>query len=388
MKRNAPLYTLMQAGIWGAYGIVFSYANRYLVGIGLSDTRAGLLLGVATALSFAAQPLLTAVTDRTGLRVRQVLLLASFGMLLCSAALPFLRSAVWLTTLAYAAACVFLQILPSFSNALAMASIRAGERINFGVSRGIGSVSFGVTAQITNWGISRFGVSFVPIFAAGICVPLLLSVALYREQSSLVGAKREAASGALAFVRNHGRYMLFLIGTTLLYIGHNALSNTMFRIAEFKGDGNAQGTAIMLAALVELPVMFLFVKMLRRKQCDFWLKLSGVFFTLRIALSLLLPGIWGLYAAQLAQILGFALFAIASVYYVGTIIPARDVVKGQTYLGASNTVGALVSLLISGTLVDRFDVRTLLLVMIAISAVGMLLVFAATERVEQTVGVK
>ena len=62
----------------------------------------------------------------------------------------------------------------------------------------------------------------------------------------------------------------------------------MYQIALFKGNGDAQGTAVMIAAIVELVPMVLFARMLCRARCNFWLKLSGIFCTLRLALTLLL----------------------------------------------------------------------------------------------------
>ena len=94
----------------------------------------------------------------------------------------------------------------------------------------------------------------------------------------------------------------------------------MYQIALFKGNGDAQGTAVMIAAIVELVPMVLFARMLCRARCNFWLKLSGIFCTLRLALTLLLPGIAGLYIAQFAQMLGYGLYTVSSVYYVGMVL--------------------------------------------------------------------
>lgn len=43
----------MQISLWGLFGVLFSYANRYLVGVGLSDTAAEVAVGLATALGFS-----------------------------------------------------------------------------------------------------------------------------------------------------------------------------------------------------------------------------------------------------------------------------------------------------------------------------------------------
>ena len=70
MKRAPWLYTLMQIALWSIHGVLISYAQRYLAGMGMHDSAIGLLLGGATAAGFVLQPLLAAVCDRSRLTVR------------------------------------------------------------------------------------------------------------------------------------------------------------------------------------------------------------------------------------------------------------------------------------------------------------------------------
>lgn len=385
MKKQATgRYSLLQAALWGIYGILFTYANRYLLDTGLSNTATGVIIGAATALSFGLQPALTAVVDRTRLQVRDVILISGGIIAACVPGL-LLSQVLWLTVLLYGLSCVALQLLPSFVNALGMSGIRSGMKVNFGLSRGIGSVFFAVTAQLSNLLITRFGMQSIPVFTLLFSL-LLLAGAVSFPHGDADRQPEETASGTAEFIRRNPRFFLFLLGTVLLYVGHNVLSNCMYQIASYKGNADAQGTAVMVAAVVELPTMFLFTRLLRWKRCDVWVCLSGIFFTLRIVLTLLLPGVPGLYAAQLTQLLGFALFAVSSVYYVGSVIPKRDVVKGQTYLGAANTVGSLAASVYAGAMIDAFGVGVMLLVCAAVSAMGMFIVFFSAQRVAQTAG--
>ena len=123
--------------------------------------------------------------------------------------------------------------------------------------------------------------------------------------------------------------------------------------------------------------MFGFGLMLKWMNSGKWVCISGVFITLRLLLSLLLPGVEGLYAAQICQMLGYALIAVSAVYYVGQKIDKRNVVKGQTYLGITNTLGCLIAHFSGGVLIDRFGVGAMMLICSAVSVVGMLLLFVA-----------
>ena len=55
MKRAPWLYTLMQIALWSIHGVLISYAQRYLAGMGMRDSAIGLLLGGATAAGFVLQ---------------------------------------------------------------------------------------------------------------------------------------------------------------------------------------------------------------------------------------------------------------------------------------------------------------------------------------------
>lgn len=400
MKEKQSLtwnYAALQAMIWAEYGFLFSYANPYLTEkLGLTDTAAGLIMGIATGMAFLLQPLLTALADRTRFRVRQVLLASSAFSALCAAATLLPLSEKLATAVLFALSCVALQVLPAFANALGMQQIRAGRRVDFGLARGVGSVCFGVGAKAATPLIAWLGMDAVALMGAVTAAGVLLATALFPSTAGAApaAAQTERPDGAAEFFRKNRRFAVLLVGIVLLYIGHNVLSNCMFRIAQLKlgaADQNAatavQGTTLMIAAVVELPTMFLFTKVVRRVRCDILLLTSCVFMTLRLALTLLLPGAWGLYLVQLTQLPGFALFAVSTVYYVGSVVEKRNVVKGQTYLAAANTFGCLLAYVLGGALIDAVGVQNMLLVCTALSVAGLVLAMLSTKRVDTAVGV-
>ncbi len=383
-------YALQQIMLWAQYGCLFSYANPYLTEqLDLSDSAAGLVLGLATGLSFLLQPVLASVVDRSSLDARKVCLLSALANgLACFAVVLFPGGA----TVSFAIACLTLQILPSFSNAMGMEAMRNGREINFAVARGIGSVSFGIFAKVMALLIHHWGNQSVAVGGGIIALLFFLSTLLFpslgKEEHAFT-----ASSGAPGLFRREPRFFLLILASVLLYVGHNALCNCMFRVAQSKLSADAldratslQGSALLIAAIAELPTMFLFTRMLRKVRCDIWLCLSCCFMTLRLLLTWILPGEAGLLLTQLTQMGGYALYAVASVYYVGTVVRKADVVKGQTYLGASNTLGCLFAYVVGGVLIDKLGTRAMLITCLCLSAAGTVLMLFARQRVEKTVG--
>lgn len=373
------LYALINIFLWGAYGVLVAYASRYFLHLGLTNTQSGILLGLGTGASFLIQPLLTGVIERLHVSVQRIVCILTATILLCALPLlPLIDRRVPAVVL-FSVACVCVQALPSFVNALGMSAIHGGLPLNYGPSRGLGSVSFALCVQGVNLLLVHFGMRTLAVCAAVLTLGLLISTLCFPQPEQARLERREASRFPQFFLENR-RFFLLLTGCVLLLISTSALTNFMYQIALFKGNGDAQGTAVMIAAIVELVPMVLFARMLCRARCNFWLKLSGIFCTLRLALTLLLPGIAGLYIAQFAQMLGYGLYTVSSVYYVGMVVAKKDEVKGQTYLGAVCTVGGLMASIFSGLLIDALGVRQMLLVYTGVSALGALLLFFSVQR--------
>ena len=141
------------------------------------------------------------------------------------------------------------------------------------------------------------------------------------------------------------------------------------------------GIASGIAAALELPTMIAFSYMVRKLSSGTLLKISGIFFTLKSALTLFAGGIGGVYLAQTMQIFGFALFVPASVYYTNSLIRPRDRAKGQALMTATNTIGSIFGSLLGGFLVEGKGILFALLVSTIIAAAGTLLMFVSTEKI-------
>ncbi len=371
MKRGANIYALVQSALWGAYGVVSVYAARYLIGAGLSNTQAGIVVGAATFGSLLLQPGVTALVDRRHVTLRGALSVLGLVLVAC------LGGALWVQATAlkvalYGIANVALGVLPCFVNALGMVGSREGLSINFGVTRGLGSLSYGIFTQIANLAIVRWGDGAVPLL--GLALALGLAVLCMVFPAGGAPEKQEKAGGMLEFFRKNPSFTVFLLGNVLLMTGHSALGNCMYQVAAFKGDADAQGTALMLAAVLELPAMFCYSRMRQLRGDKLWVLLSAVFMTARIGLCLILPGVAGLYAAQLAQVAGYAIFAVGTVCYADTLVDAADAVKAQASVGAASTAGSLIASFGAGAVLDALGAAWMLILAAGAAALGAVLV--------------
>ena len=84
----------------------------------------------------------------------------------------------------------------------------------------------------------------------------------------------------------------------------------------------------------------------------------------------------GVYAAQATQIVGYGLYAIASVTYAGQVLGAQEAVQAQSYLAATVSAGSVVAMSIGGVLCQEFGVPVMLLVA---TGCALIVVFSAQK---------
>lgn len=378
MKKTDSLYITLQIALWGIYGVLYSYANRYLLSQGLSSTVTGVVLAVSTAVAFVMQPVLTSVIDKRKIGLKGVLLMLAGLMLVCCVALPFIWS-MWVAAVVYALAYVGVVVYPAFINSMAMVAIKSGYSVNFGLARGVGAFAFGVTAWGTNKLIEAFTETAVPLFAIVFCLMGIAATVAFPKGAEAI-TKKEDASKITDFFKRNKKFTALLFAVAIIMVGHNILGNCMYQIAVFKGDGNAQGMVLMISTIVEIPTIVLFTKLLKIAKSSTYMRISGVFFVLRILLTLVIPGVWGLYVAQACQIAGYGLYTVCSVYYAGEVVSSKDTVKGQAYVSAANTIGCLIAHFTGGALIDAVGTGNMLIITTVISLAGTILLLFTTEN--------
>lgn len=142
------------------------------------------------------------------------------------------------------------------------------------------------------------------------------------------------------------------------------------------------GTASAIAAICELPTLFLFGYIIRKFRCDLLLKTAGIFFTIKALGTLLAPGIPVFYGDTDFQMLGWGLMTAASVYYVNALMEPEDAIQGAgTYFTMAYTLGeSVLGSFLGGTLIDLAGVHAMLFFSTVSAFIGALIVLIFAER--------
>jgi len=134
-----------------------------------------------------------------------------------------------------------------------------------------------------------------------------------------------------------------------------------------------------IAAILELPVMLSFTKIITKYHNASLLKLAGLFFTLKAVITLLSSTVGMIYFAQSFQMLSYAIFIPGSIYYVNKVIDKSDMVKGQAFTTAATTLGGVGGSLIGGLILSFASVTTMLVIGVVISLAGTLILLLSVE---------
>ncbi|MBR5534837.1 MAG: MFS transporter [Ruminiclostridium sp.] len=387
-------YTLIQGSYWGCYCAVVTFSSVYLLAQGFSNAQIGSLIAVSGILSAVLQPLVSGMADRLKkLSLRQfaallVLIQAGAGGLLL--VLPGMVP----QALLYGALIVMIQVVLPLCSALGMACINSGQSMNFGVARGAGSISYGVFSALCGQLVLWFGEVSIPLAMTALNLVLMVSILIFKFKGMEDGPKEEMAEektekGGKPFLLKYHGVIPLVVGVVLLLVSHNVLNTYAFQIVTpLGGDSAAMGNMLLIQSLVELPVMFLFSWMIVKASSRFWLCVSGVGFFLHALGALLAPNMFWMNVIQVFEMPGYAVFALASIYFVNEMVAEEDRVQGQAWITMAMTLGNVLASFVGGLLLDYTSVFLLLTFAALAGAVGMLLFFLLLRKGSRTLTAK
>ncbi|MBR3126816.1 MAG: MFS transporter [Solobacterium sp.] len=370
MKRPTILYSLLQSFFWSVWAALFGFSSTYLLAAGLSSFRIGIVMGVCSLVSAVLQPVLAGWMDRTAHRYLKtgIVLFSLVSIAVCFVML------FWqvIPGILFGLCAGLLQMMAPLVNALAADN----PDTDFGISRGIGSLGYAVVFPLIGIFTARWKADAAVAAAAAGFAGTILMTCLFPVTRTAANTVSSGPQDSSSFVRRYRSFMLVLAGVLLLYISHVFLGNYGYQIVQHKGgDSVAYGNGGSIAALFELPTMFLFARLLRFRPASFWVRITGISFFLKALTIFLAHGMGGYYAAMAFQLSGWGMIQVASVYYVNEVIAPEDTVRGQSLFTSALALATVIGSFAGGWLLDRFSVPALTGIAALLAAVGAVIVF-------------
>lgn len=377
-------FALINVAYFAAYCGVHAYASVFLLDRGFNNTTIGILLAAANILSVILQPIVAGFIDKSQKLTNRIvsIICASLMLLLC-ATLYFVRGMAIvfiLFTITYTIQMVYQPLL----NAISFEYNAAGDKINFGLARGLGSCGFAVTSSIVGNVLVHTGVSALQIVNVIALLVSIFAMLIFTKPDWEDGAKavnsenketgvteESSRNDLISFIKYYPGFMLFVLAGTFMFFSHNALNDYLFQIIKpIGGDERIMGYMVMMAAVLELPTMALFSRLEKKFGCERLLMLSGIMFAVKSLVMLVANSIFVAFISQACQLLAYAMFIPGAAYFAEKTMEKCDKTKGQAYVNCCITLGGVFSSLVCGRLLDVSGVHIMLLVATIVGAIG------------------
>jgi PPP family 3-phenylpropionic acid transporter len=400
---NAQLASV-QASFWLSFVAIGGFSVVLLQSKNFTPSEIGILLALQSLASIVAQPILSGYADRhKRLPLKFMVVGMMFVSIIAFGLFHFVPHLMTPAIIIFVVMGMTYTSVPAFVNAIAMQLSNSGIRINYGLTRGLGSLAFALTGTLLGKLIDISGeVVIVPFFilsALLVCISLLWikrpgqtssSNTLSERSSDKTGSQESGSisvdvsentsnkpSNLLTFLINNKVFTGFCLASGVLFISHTCINNFLPDIVTQLGGSVAdQGLTRSISAACEFPIMFLYIFLSRRITSNKLLIFSALSFFLKALLTLIAPNMGVLYAVQLLQMPAFGLYTPAAVVFADSSVSDHERVRAQALAMASTFgIGNVLGNLGGGFVLDAFGLYPMLVFSSVTGFIGFLIMF-------------
>ena len=364
-------YVLIYFFAYFAMSCFTSVLAVYLTNIGKTGTEMSFIVSASGIFSFAAQPIIGYLCDRTGKsRLISGVLLIAMGVM----AIVFsLCREVWALFLLDGLLMACMNSTMPISERLA-----AATKFRYGVLRVWGTVGFAIGAQAAGIAIQYFPpmVLFVLIFVSS----LIAAIGYFGAEDPIVSSVSEEGEQTKqkvplsSFLKN-GQFLLFLLIAFLFYAASGVNFNYAAYLLDDLGvDTGAVGTVIAVSTLVELPLILFSHKFMDRFSGKTLLLASCAMNVAQFLCYGLTRSAWAVVAVMvLIKAISGTLFMMLILKIVRNLVAPELTTTGISIVNSANNLGVIAMQNIGGRILDLAGIQFLYLILAGITAAALIL---------------
>lgn len=376
-------YAFLQCFYWMINCVAFGYSTYFLLEAGFKAGNIGLILASGGILAAVIQNLLGKAVDQGYISWKMCLLSLTF-IYAVSCVLALMVDSKGILTAVFM---IFLCAVNAFVPIASGASFyyeRRGIDANFGMARAGGSLGYAIISSVIGKVTVSAGYLSVPVI--GIIISVLLAAVIFMmpcEKEALEDTE-DAGGSIIAIVKKYPGFLFVVLGCTFALSFHLLINNYLITIMEnVGGDAATMGFANSIAAVVEMPIMFVFSFIIKKVSVEKVLILSSACYVIRSFMYLIASNVFMIYVAQLFQVGTFALLIPASVYFTDKVMEANDQMKGQALMGCSFTVGYVIGCMSGGYIIDYLGLGAVFIFGVVFAVIGFVSMIAGLMRVKR-----
>ena len=383
MKINTRCWLLF-GSFYAFVCVISSFVTYYLDVLEHTNKTIGILIAVCCAVGAVLQFPAGRIADKYPKFYwkNQLLVFGILAMLVCLSRIMFHVKGWGLISSGILLILMYL-MMPMVNQAVFYYS-NNGFPVNFGVTRGIGAVSFALASYVVGKATGLVGHISVRVSSAIFLAVMLITVLILPKVKETAAASSSEPKQtqpqnqmSTGFVRKYTMFLIVTVGITLVLTFHNFLNTYFLRIVErIGGDSSHMGTALAIAAFSEIPILFLYSKIagIKKVTTKMLIIVGCSVFVLRGVLYLLIGNTTMLYASQLLQGISFGVLVAAKATYSNEVMDENDKTTGQSIMSMTDTVAAVIGSLAGGVIIDHQGLAPALVCSTILAAVGTVMI--------------
>ena len=384
MKKSLTVrYSIVQFSYWAAAMGAASFATTYLLDRGLNSGLIGMLMAGSGLLSCATSPIMASFADRARKCILPQMMLALSALCILCFSLQLLPGLpVMAAGIFYILGMWSSDAIHPLLNALNVACDANGYPINFGMSRGIGSVASASSALVLGHILARWGSTWMFVFLIFFRILSMFVIAGFPrlEKALSSSGKPDESCGILAFFARYKWYCFTLLGIGFLGMFHAMTETYLIAVMErLGGDSSNVGTALFISSLSGAPVIFFYSFFHKRIKNENLLRISALTFLLKAILFCIAPAIGFVYLLEILQSTSYGFLGPTQVYFAGDRVNPADMVKGQAFIAVAYSLGCSGGNFAGGQLLN-FGVDTMLIAGVVMALLGTIVLFLTVHK--------
>lgn len=386
MKQKIQVrYNILQILFWLIACCVSGYVAIYLKAKGLDNTEIGLVTGLSCVFIMFISPSVSTVLQKV--KSLTIPKLATILLVLTSCLFLFVSyiniPVILLIILYIVIITGYLSCVPLLST-ICMNYIDRGYDLNFGLARGMGSVSYAISAVALSYCIDLFDANALSIIHA---ISVVLFLCILNTMPDYVEERREEQKkqgSVFTIIQKYKLVFIILLGWAFTFSAATTLSTYLINVVEnLGGNTTIYGYAVFCMAASELPAMAVTRKLMRKYNTMSLIIVAGLAYFIRNVLIAIAPNLIFVFLGVIFQSFSYGLLTSMITYYIADTCEKEDQVMGQTLQGIMTTgLGSMLGNILGGVLQDTLGLNAMLIFAIGMTVIGSLILIGTglTQR--------
>lgn len=370
-------YNILHIMYWMSACCICGYVAVFLQFKGMSNTEIGIVSGGGCMVTIFLSPFISSLISKIkGLTIHKLMTIIYLILSFIFLGITFIDLPVLIIMILYTLLMSLVVSIVPFLSMIATNYIQAGIKINFGLARGMGSISYAISALLLGRFIDIFNPNILAIvYVISIILNLIILYTLPHNETQQIHQKKEG--NVVHVIREYKIFFFLLLGFSLMFAASTTLSTYLINIVKnLNGNTSVYGIAVFFMAASEMPVMSITPRLLKRYDTMSLILFAAICYIFRNFIICLAPNLPILFLGMMLQSFSYGLLTAVITYYVTFNLKKTDQMMGHTLIGIMTTgLGSTIGNIGGGILQDSFGLNVMFVFACVITIIGVIIIF-------------